>query len=114
MPRAATSTARSSSPTSESPEAAGDRDFTEIRDLTAVSAPASVQSLRERPDPGDEPVEEHERVDLDTDKRVGFSAPVTTPVGDRHAAGQGAGQLDIDRGGPVLHQIWIHCDGGGP
>ena len=65
----------------------GDRDFSQIRDLPAVSAPASVQSLREPPDPGDEPVEEHARINLNANERVGLSAPVTAPVGDRHAAG---------------------------
>ena len=46
----------------------------------------SAQPLGERPDPGDEPVEEHAGVDVNTDARVGLSSPAVTPVSDRHAS----------------------------
>jgi hypothetical protein len=62
-------------------------------ELGAILAPPpwpteepSAQPLSERPDPGDEPVEEHAGVDVNADERVGFSSPAVTPVGDRHAS----------------------------
>ena len=53
------------------------------------------------------------RVDVDADQCVGCAAPSSAPVGDGHAAGQRAGQLDVDRRGPGLHQIRVQCHRGG-
>ena len=75
-PPAATSTSSWSSPTTER---------------------AQPSSCGERADPGDEPVEERLGVDLDADVRVGLLDPSAAPVGHGHAAGQRAGQFDVDR-----------------
>ena len=58
-------------------------------------------------DPRDEPVEEGGRIDVNADERVGFPPPAARPVGDRHAARQRAGQLDVDGRRPRRHQFWI-------
>ncbi len=76
------------------------------RCMTRVLSPAA----RERPDPIDEPVEEHCRVNSDTDQRVGFSAPASRPVGHRHAAGQGPRQLDVHRRRPGGEQLRVQRD----
>src|SRR4051812_45015949 len=65
------------------------------------------QIAGESADARDELVEECGRIDVNTDERVGFSAPTAGPVGNRHAAGQCAGQLDVDGGRSRRHQIRI-------
>ena len=70
-----------------------------------VSVGVSAQPTRERPDSVDELVEEHRRIDVDTDAHVGFSAPASRPVGHRHAAGRRTRQLDVHRRRPGRHQL---------
>jgi hypothetical protein len=84
-----------------------------LRGSRPSSADFSTQPAGERPDPFDEPVEEHGRIDINADVRIGFSAPAPRPVGYRHAAGQGSRQLDVHRRRLGGYQLRVERDRGG-